>query len=101
MDTFEYISESTWLVGLAIPFGNYEIFFQGSPFKKPSKHVLKGQGHVAVNKPVSSKMYIVAHTYIVFCADFGGWGESTRKLRPKIHQYLCNRTTYECSLIWL
>ena len=47
---------------------------------------LKGQGHVTVNKPVISIIYI------------GGWGESTRKLLPKIHQYLCNRTTYEFCL---
>ena len=54
---------------------------------------LKGQGHVTVNKPVISRIYIVA---IVFCTDFGGWCESIIKLLRKIHQYLCNRTTYEC-----
>ena len=32
----------------------------------------------------------------VFCADCGGWGESTLKLLLKIHQNLCNRTTYQC-----
>ena len=36
------------------------------------------------------------HVAIVFCTDSGGWGESTRKFLPKIHQYLCNHTTYEC-----
>ena len=41
-------------------------------------------------------LYCFPHVAIVFCTDFGGWGESTRKLLPKIHQYLCNRTTYEC-----
>ena len=35
------------------------------------------------------------HVAIVFCTDFGGWGESTIKLLLYIHQYLCNRTTYE------
>ena len=40
--------------------------------------------------------YCCPHVAIVFCKDFGGWGESTRKLLPKIHQYLCNRKTYEC-----
>ena len=54
---------------------------------------LKGQGHVTVNKPFISTIYIVA---VVFCSDFGGWGESTRKLLPKSHQHLGNRTTYEC-----
>ena len=33
---------------------------------------------------------------IVFCTDFGGWGEPTLKLLLKIHQHLCNRTTYDC-----
>ena len=32
---------------------------------------------------------------IVFCTDFGGWGESTIKLLLNIHQYLCNHTAYE------
>ena len=41
-------------------------------------------------------LYFCPHVAIVFCTDSGGWGESTRKLLPKIHQYLCNRTTYEC-----
>ena len=41
-------------------------------------------------------LYCCPHVAIVFCTDSGGWGESTRKLLPKIHQYLCNRTTYEC-----
>ena len=31
----------------------------------------------------------------MFFAGFGGWGESTLKLLRRIHQYLCNRTTYE------
>ena len=33
------------------------------------------------------------HVAIVFCKNSGGWGESTRKLLPNIHQYLCNRKT--------
>ena len=32
----------------------------------------------------------------MFCKGFGGWFESTLKLILIIHQYLCNRTTYEC-----
>ena len=40
-------------------------------------------------------LYCCPHVAIVFSTDFGGWGESTRKLFLKIHQYLCNRTTYE------
>ena len=60
--------------------------------------LLKGQGHVTVNKPVISIIYIVAQTcgHCVLHRFCGGWGESTMKLRLKIHQYLCNRTTYEC-----
>ena len=59
---------------------------------------LKGQGHVTVNKPVISTIYIVAqgNVAIVFRSDFGGWGESTIKLLLEIHQYLCNPTSYEC-----
>ena len=58
---------------------------------------LKGQGHVTVNKPTLSLESISLPTRaIAFCTDFGGWGESTIKLLIKIHQYLCNRTTYEC-----
>ena len=57
---------------------------------------LKGQGHVTVNKPVISRINVVAHTWpFVFCTDFCGWGESTVKLLIEIHQHLCNRTTYE------
>ena len=41
-------------------------------------------------------LYHCPHVAIVLCTDFGGWGESTGKLLPKIHQYLCNRTAYEC-----
>ena len=41
-------------------------------------------------------LYCCPHVAIVFCTDAGGWGESTRKLLPKIHQYLRNRATYEC-----
>ena len=59
--------------------------------------LLKGQGHVTVNKPVISTIYIFAYTWpIVFCSDFGSFGESTIKLLLRIRQYLCNRTTYEC-----
>ena len=59
-------------------------------------HRVKAQGHVTVNKPDLYNLYCFPHVAIVFCTDFGGWGKSTRKLLPKIHQYLCNRTTYEC-----
>ena len=56
---------------------------------------LKGQGQVTVNKPVISRIYIVAHCMaIVSCTDFVGWGESKLKLLLKIHQHLCNHTTY-------
>ena len=41
-------------------------------------------------------LYCCPHVAIVFCIDFGGWGESTIKLLLKIHQYLCIPTTYEC-----
>ena len=41
-------------------------------------------------------LYCCPHLAIVFCTDSGGWAESTAKLLSKIHQYLCNRTTYEC-----
>ena len=41
-------------------------------------------------------LYCSLHVAIVFCIDFGEWSESTLKLLLKIHQYLCNRTTYEC-----
>ena len=41
-------------------------------------------------------LYCFPHVAIVFCTDFGGWDESNRKLLPKLHQYLCNRITYEC-----
>ena len=61
-----------------------------------SKLQLKGQGHVSVNKPVISRVYIVAHTWPLCSVQFFQWGESTLKLLLKIHQYLCNRTTYEC-----
>ena len=43
-----------------------------------------------------SNLYCCPHMAIVFCIDFGGWGESTIKVLLKIHQYLCNHTTYEC-----
>ena len=61
---------------------------------------LKAQGHVTVNKPVISiinfyNLYCFPHVAIVLRTDFGVWGESTRQLLPKIHQYLFNRTTYE------
>ena len=41
-------------------------------------------------------LYCCPHVAIVFCIAFCGWDESTTKLLPKIHQYLCNRTTCEC-----
>ena len=41
-------------------------------------------------------LYCCLHMAIVFHSDFGGWSESTIKLLLKIHQYLCNPTTYEC-----
>ena len=41
-------------------------------------------------------LYCFPHVAIVFRSNFGGWGESTIKLLLKIHQDLCNRTTYEC-----
>ena len=41
-------------------------------------------------------LYCCLHVAIVFCTDFGGWGESTRQLFPKLQQYPCNRTTYAC-----
>ena len=40
-------------------------------------------------------LYCCPHVAIVFCPDFGGWGESKLKLPLQIYQYLCNRTTYE------
>ena len=53
---------------------------------------LKGQGHVTANKPVISRIYIIAHTWLLCSAQiFGGWDESIIKLLLKIHQYLCNR----------
>ena len=36
---------------------------------------------------------------IVFCTDFGGWGESTLKFLLKIHQYLCKYTTCSVSFV--
>ena len=57
----------------------------------------KGQGQVTVNKPFISIIYIVARTWPLYPAQITVDGvESTSKLLPKIHQYLCNRTTYEC-----
>ena len=41
-------------------------------------------------------LYCCPYVAIVFCTDFGGWGESTIKLLLKIHQYICNPTTYGC-----
>ena len=41
-------------------------------------------------------LYCCPYVAIVFCTDFGGWRESTIRLLLKIHQYLCNRTPYEC-----
>ena len=41
-------------------------------------------------------LYCCPHVAIMFWTDFGGWGEFTIKLLLKIHQYLCNCTTYEC-----
>ena len=47
--------------------------------------------YLTINKPVISIIYVA----MVFRLDFGGWGESTIKVLLKIHQYLCNPTTYE------
>ena len=45
---------------------------------------LKAQGHVTVNKPVISMIYIVAHTWPLCSAQIlVGWGESTIKLLLK------------------
>ena len=41
-------------------------------------------------------LYCCPHVAIAFRSDSDGWGESTIKLLLKIHQYLCNPTTYEC-----
>ena len=61
--------------------------------------LLKGQGHLTLNKPVASRIFIATHTVaIVFCTDFGGWGESTLQLLVKFLQYPCHRTTYECMI---
>ena len=41
-------------------------------------------------------LYCCPHVAIVLRSDFDGWGEPTIKLLLKIHQYICNPTTYEC-----
>ena len=46
-------------------------------------------------------LYCCPRVAIVFRSDFGGWGESKIKLLLKMHQYLCNPTTYECLFISL
>ena len=39
--------------------------------------VTQGQGHVTVNKTCYLyDLYCFPHVAIVFCSDFGGWGES-------------------------
>ena len=69
------------------------------------KQILKGAG--SRNRKQTCylyDLYCCPHVAIVFRSDFGGWGESTIKLLGesaiklllKIHQYLCNPTTYEC-----
>ena len=58
---------------------------------------LKGLGQLAVNKSVISITYIVASKRPLCSAQIlvVGWNPHKIKLLPKIHQYLCNRTTYE------
>ena len=46
-------------------------------------------------------LYCCPHVAILFRSYFGGWGESTIKLLLKIHQYLCNPTTYERFALFL
>ena len=58
---------------------------------------LKGAG--SRNRKQTCYLYnldICPHVAIVFCTGSGGWGESTIRLVLKIHQNICNRTTYEC-----
>ena len=59
---------------------------------------LKGAGS-RNRKHSSSLSFILLPTrgyYVVHRFWWTGWDESTRKLLPTIHQYLCNRATYEC-----
>ena len=51
------------------PFFNIKIkkLCFGILVKPVAKSTLKGQGHVAVNKPVTSRIYIVSHTW-PFCS---------------------------------
>ena len=43
-----------------------------------------------------SNLYRCPNVAIGLCTDSDGWGESTIKVLLKIHQCLCNHTTYEC-----
>ena len=59
---------------------------------------LKGLRHIAVNKPVMYLLSIIfAHVYPLRSAQIlvDGVNESRIKLLMKIHQHLCNRTTYK------
>ena len=58
--------------------------------------ILKEQGHVTVNKPVISIIYIVVHTWPLCSAQILVDGVNPQQSYFQIHQYLCNRTTYEC-----
>ena len=60
--------------------------------------LLKGLARVTVNKLVFSEFYVASYMLYMFFTDFSGLVESTMQLLPKIHQYLCIRTTYECSI---
>ena len=56
-DTFEET-----LQDIAILQGSLQVWVPTRIHKKFQKH-LKGQGHVTVNRPVISMVYIVAHTW--------------------------------------
>ena len=62
------------------------------------KHKTTKEGssiELPITNPCSyHNLYCCPHVAIVFCSDFGGWGESTVKLFLKIHQYLCNPKRY-------
>ena len=50
--------------------------------------VVKGVGsHNCKQTCYLHALYCCPNVVIVFCTDFGGWGESTIKLLLKIHQF--------------
>ena len=64
--------------------------------------ILKGQGHVTVNKPIISIIYIVANMWQL-CSEqiLVDGGDSTRKLLQKIQQHLSNNKHMSVSFVSL